>query len=403
MTATPDQLPRFPMPRPSPLELPEDYRRIREAGGMGRVRLYDGRIAWLVTRHDHVRALLADPRISADVTNDNFPFSSPARAAVGRDGLTFIAMDGPEHLRLRRVFTGYFSIKRVEALRPVVEQTVDAVVDDLLSASPPRDLVREFALEVPARVICAVLGIPERDRQYVQRLDSVRNTLSTPAHEVAAATAGMLELVERLISDKQRSADSSLISALVHEKLATGAISRDELVPAIRLLITAGHETTANMIALSVVTLLQNREQLAQLVADPGLMPRAVEELLRYVSVFHISPTRVATEAIELDGVSIAAGDGVIAVAAGANHDGAAFADPDRFDIHRDARRHMAFGYGVHQCLGQPLARVELQVALGTLIRRVPSLRLAVPPESLALQDYAFLRLAELPVTWDAA
>ncbi|MQA78766.1 MAG: cytochrome P450 [Streptosporangiales bacterium] len=394
-------LPDFPMTRESPLDPPSGYRRVRDAGGLARVRLWDGRVAWLVTGYEEARSLLSDPRISADRTNEDFPYPSPGRAALETSGRTFIMMDPPEHGRLRRVFTRYFAIKRIETLRPIVQEIVDDLVTGIANLGPPVDLVELLAREVPARTICRVLGIPVEERFFFQRLDNERNTLGTSPEAVRRATDQMLDYVDRLIAVKQRQPDDGLVSVLVQEQLAAGTIERDELIAAIRLLITAGHETTTNMIGLGVLTLLSNPEQLAQLRTDPTLVPQAVEELLRYISVFHISPTRVATDAIEIAGEVIAAGDGVIPVIAGANRDGAAFPDPDAFDIHREARHHVAFGYGVHQCLGQSLARIELQVVFETLFRRIPTLRLAVETGQLTVKEYAFLSLVELPITWD--
>lgn len=393
--------PDFPMTRESPLDPPSGYRRVREAGGLARVRLWDGRVAWLVTGYEEARSLLSDPRISSDRTNEHFPYPSPGRAALETSGRTFIVMDPPEHTRLRRVFTRYFAIKRIERLRPSVQEIVDDLVAGIAELDPPVDLVERLAREVPARTICRVLGIPVEERFFFQQLDNERNMLGTSPDAVLRATEKMLDYVDRLIAAKQRQPDDGLVSVLVQEQLAAGTIERDELIAAIRLLITAGHETTTNMIGLGVLTLLSNPEQLAQLRADPALVPQAVEELLRYISVFHISPTRVATDTIEIAGQVIAAGDGVIPVIAGANRDGAVFPDPDAFDIHREARHHVAFGYGVHQCLGQSLARIELQVVFETLFRRIPTLRLAVLPDRLTVKEYAFLSLVELPITWD--
>lgn len=394
-------LPDFPMTRESPLDPPSGYRRVREAGGLARVRLWDGRVAWLVTGYEEARSLLSDPRISSDRTNPQFPYPSAGRAALETSGRTFIVMDPPEHGRLRRVFTRYFAIKRIEALRPVVQEIVDELVTGVANLDPPVDLVERLAREVPARTICRVLGIPVEERFFFQQLDNERNTLGTSPEAVRRATDQMLDYVDRLIAAKERDPDDGLVSALVQEQLAAGAIERDELIAAVRLLITAGHETTTNMIGLGVLTLLTNPEQLAQLRADPALVPGSVEELLRYISVFHISPTRVAVDDIEIAGQVIKAGDGVIPVIAGANRDGAAFPDPDAFDIRREARHHVAFGYGVHQCLGQSLARIELQVLFETLFRRIPTLRLAVEADQLTVKEYAFLSLVELPVTWD--
>ena len=405
MTTAPtptEALPTFPMPRISTFDPPTGYDEARRHGGMVRVRLWDGRPAWLVTGHAQVRALLADDRISADRRNPGFPFPSSGRATLETTGRTFITMDPPEHTRLRRVFTRYFAVRRIEALRPVVERVADDLVDELLAEEQPVDLLAAFAAEVPARVICHLLGIHQDDRFWFQELDRERNLLATSPKDVARATEEQLAYIDRLVAEKEQTPDDGLISVLVAEQLREGAIDREELVAAIRLLITAGHETTTNMIGLGVVTLLRHPDQAAELRSDPSLMRNAVEELLRYVSIFHISPTRVATATFTVGEHVIAEGDGVIPVVAGANRDPDVFLEPAGFDIHRRARGHVAFGFGVHQCIGQPLARLELQVAIGTLLRRVPDLRLAVPADDLAVEEYAFLSLVALPVAWNA-
>ncbi|MFX4271486.1 cytochrome P450 [Propionibacteriaceae bacterium Y1685] len=386
----------FPLPRRSTFDPPAEY---SDGVAVRTVRLYDGREAWLVTGYDEVRQVLSDPRVSADRRIESFPFSSPSRVALERADPSFITFDDPDHARIRRVLTKYFAVKRINAMRPLVEGIVADLLTELSASTPPVDFVTAFAVEVPARTICHLLGIPVSDRGFFQELDGRRNTLTTKPEDVRAATAEMLQLAGDLIETKRRSPADDLISRLVHSE-EVSALSAEELLHAVRLLITAGHETTSNMIGLGLVTLLRHRSQWQELINDPTLIPAAVEELLRHISIFHISPTRVAKEAFALGGQTIKAGDGLICVAAAANRDPSVFENPDRFDIHRDARGHVAFGYGIHQCLGQPLGRLELTVVLENLTRRIPSLELAVPAEELEVSEYAFLRLKELPVTW---
>ncbi|SDU59376.1 cytochrome P450 [Jiangella alkaliphila] len=402
MTDVTDSPPAFPMTRLTPFDPPPGYAAVRDAGGLARVRLWDGRTAWLVTGYEQVRSLLGDPRISVDRSRAGFPFPTPGREALERSGATtFVGLDPPDHTRLRRVFTKYFAVKRIETLRPVVQRIVDDLVTGILEDGPPADFVTALAGEVPSRTICHVLGMPLADRARFQALDHERNTLTTSPENVIRATNEMLAYADELITRKQREPADDLISRLVADQLGGDTISRDELVAAVRLLITAGHETTTNMIGLGIATLLRHPAQLRELRADPALVPAAVEELLRYISIFHISPTRVVVEPIDIAGQRLEAGDGVIAAVAGANRDDAAFPDAATFDVHREARHHVAFGYGVHQCLGQPLARVELQTVVETLFRRIPSLRFAGDPDALEIKEYAFLSLAALPLTWE--
>lgn len=390
-------IPAFPLPRRSALDPPAQY---SDGPKVRKVRLYDGRPAWLVSGYEEVRSVLSDPRVSADRRAEAFPFSSPSREALERADPSFITFDDPDHARIRRVFSRYFAVRRIGALRPHVEQITNDLVDGLARTGPPVDFIRAFAVEVPARTICHLLGLPLKGRGFFQQLDATRNSLTTDPDTVRVATQRMLGLAADLIETKRRNPADDLVSYLVHSD-AVKVLSAEELLHAVRLLITAGHETTSNMIGLGLVTLLRHPTQWQELIADPTLIPATVEELLRYVSIFHISPTRIAKEAFELAGAWIEAGDGLIPVSAAANRDPSAFDDPDRFDIHRDARHHVAFGYGVHQCLGQPLGRLELNIALETLTGRIPTIRLAVGVDALEVQEYAFLKLKELPVSWD--
>jgi pentalenic acid synthase len=393
-----DTVPTFPLARRSAFDPPAEYsgpEKVRP------VRLYDGRTAWLVVGYDEVREVLSNSLVSADRRREAFPFSSPSREALERADPSFVTFDDPDHARIRRVFTRYFAVRRIQAMRPVIQGIVDDLITELGRATRPVDFVRSFAVEVPARTICHFLGLPLSERRFFQDLDGRRNTLTTAPDDVRAATGQMLEFAARLIESKRTDPADDLVSQLVHSDAAE-VLTPEELLHAVRLLITAGHETTSNMIGLGLVTLLRHRDQWQELITDPALIPAAVEELLRYVSIFHISPTRLALEPFELGGRRIEPGDGLIPVTAGANRDAAAFEEPDRFDIHRDARHHVAFGFGIHQCLGQPLARLELTVVLENLTRRLPTIRLAVPAEELTVSEYSFLRLQELPVTWDA-
>lgn len=393
-------LPGFPMPRESPFHPPAAYAQLRSTTPIARVQLWDGSTAWLVTGYEEARAILADPRVSSRRQHPGYPFATPARAAAERQERAFISQDPPDHGRLRKMVTKYFTVRRIEALRPVVQGIADDVIGRAVELGPPIDLVGEVALEVPARTICHVFGIPAEERFFFQGRDHVRNALDSTPEEVEAATAEMLGYAAELVGRKERTPDDSIVSGLVRDQLHTGAVDRDQLVAIVRHLLAAGHDTTANMIALGVLELLRHPDQLAELKRRPELWANAVEELLRYVSVFQISPNRVATEDIEVGGVVIAAGEGIITPLAAANRDARAFPDPDTLDIHREARHHVAFAYGVHQCLGQPLARLELNVVYETLFRRLPGLALAVDTDRIVVRQYLLSSLGELPVTW---
>ncbi|MEN3266268.1 cytochrome P450 [Pseudonocardia sp.] len=404
------KFPAYPMSRAAgcPFDPPPALRTLQAEAPITKVRLWDGTTPWLVTRYDDQRALLADPRISADTIHPHYPFVSAGQAASRKQVQAFISMDDPEHGRLRRMVTAPFAIKRVEALRPAIQKIVDGLIDDMLANSTPVDLVEAFALPVPSLVICELLGVPYADHDFFQANSRILVKRTATPEQALAAQQRLLDYLDRLISEKLANPGNDLLSELAVQHVATGELSWHEAASMARLLLIAGHETTANMIALGTLALLQHPEQLAELRAtdDPKLIAGAVEELLRHLSIVHTGRRRVALTDIEIGGRTIRAGEGVILANDIGNRDPAAFhdPDPDRLDLHRDARRHVAFGFGVHQCLGQPLARVELQVVYGTLYRRIPTLRLATGLGDLDQipfkHDGLVYGVYRLPVTW---
>jgi pentalenic acid synthase len=364
------------------------------------VTLYDGRQAWLVTKHEAARKLLADPRLSSDRTHSDFPATSPRFRGLRDRRPAFISMDPPEHGSRRRMLISEFTVKHIKGMRADIERIVHGFIGEMLAAGPPADLVSQFALPVPSMVICRLLGVPYEDHDLFQ--DASRRLVQA-TDEAGAITArdDLDHYLDGLISKLQAEPAPGLLGSLVAEQLANGEIDRQELVSTAMLLLVAGHETTASMTSLSVITLLEHPDQHAILRADPSLVPGAVEELLRYLAIADIAGGRIAKADIQIEGQLIRAGEGVIVTNSIANRDGSAFEDPDTFDVHRSARHHIAFGYGVHQCLGQNLARLELEVIIAALFDRIPTLRLAVPVEQLTLRPGTTIQgVNELPVTW---
>ncbi|PWI46115.1 cytochrome P450 [Streptomyces sp. ICBB 8177] len=393
------------MPRADrcPFDPPPTLRQLQAEAPVSRVRLWDGGTPWLVTRYHDQRALLADPRVSADTMRDNYPHVTASSLARRTDSRTFISMDDPEHARLRRMVTGPFAIKRVEAMRPAVQRVVDDLLDEMTAGPRPVDLVQAFALPVPSMVICDLLGVPYADHEFFQRNSRVLINRDMPAEAVLDAQRALIDYLDDLVGAKLAEPGDDLLSRLAAEQVTPGALTRRELAVMGFLLLVAGHETTANMIALGTLALLQHPDQLAVLrdTDDPKVVAGAVEELLRYLHITHSGRRRVALEDIEIAGHTIRAGEGIILANDIGNRDEDVFPDPDRLDVRRDARRHVAFGFGPHQCLGQPLARVELQVAYGTLYRRLPGLRLATDVERIPFKhDGLVYGVYELPVTW---
>jgi cytochrome P450 len=401
-------LPEYPMPRAAgcPFDPPPALRALQAEAPVTKVRLWDGSAPWLVTRYADQRALLADGRISSDNRRPGYPHGSAGLRERRERARTFVTMDDPEHARLRRMVTASFTVKRVEAMRPGIQRVVDELIDQMLAGPTPVDLVQAFALPVPSRVLCHLLGVPYADHDFFERTSKLMFNRGTPPEVVGDSQDALVDYLDGLITEKLARPTDDLLSRLAVERVATGELSQRELAVVGQLLLVAGHETTANMIALGTLALLEHPDQLAVLRAttDHGLIAGTVEELLRYLTIVHLGRRRLALADIEIDGQVIHAGDGVILATEVGNRDEGAFEDPDSLDLHRDARTHVAFGFGVHQCLGQPLARVELQVVYGTLYRRIPSLRLAVDLADIPFKaDSSVYGVYELPVTWSAS
>ncbi|MEV7552059.1 cytochrome P450 [Amycolatopsis sp. NPDC089917] len=396
MTTTPS----FPAARAAgcPFDPPPVIRSLQEETPLARVRLWDDSTPWLATRYSDQRKLLSDPRVSADITRPGYPSPTPLR----NGSISFILMDDPEHARLRRMVTAPFTIKRVEAMRPGVQKIVDDLIDEMLAGPNPADLVTAFALPVPSLVICQLLGVPYADHDFFQDNSNVLINREATPEAKATAGAALGGYLDTLIGEKLDKPGEDLLSGLT-ERIRAGELTRQEAAQMGVLMLIAGHETTANMIALGTLALLEHPDQLALLrdTDDPKLVASAVEELLRYLHITHNGRRRVALEDIEIAGQVIKAGEGIILANDIGNRDPEVFPDPDRLDLRRDSRRHVAFGFGVHQCLGQPLARMELQVVYSTLYRRIPTLRLATDLSEVKFKhDGSVYGVYGLPVAW---
>ncbi|MCI4066524.1 cytochrome P450 [Micromonospora sp. R77] len=369
-----------------------------------KVRLPTDATAWLVTRHADVRQLLRHPGFSADLTRPGFPLlrALPPESLSDRRG-GFIRMDGIEHSRLRRMLTAEFMIKSIRRIEPLIRQTVESTLDDLRDAGPPADLVATFALPLPSMVICHLLGVPYADHDFFQLRSRTLLDRSAAPELVRTHVGELRDYLHGLVEAKCAAGDrgDDLLSRLARDRVDTGELAVDELVGMALLLLIAGHETTANMIGLSTLLLLREPDRYAALRDDPDQAETLVEELLRYLSIVRTGLPRLALEDVEVGGQLIRAGEGAIAVLSTANRDAAVFDGPDEFDPYRQAHQHVAFGFGVHQCIGQPLARAELRIALVELARRFPGLRLAAPDGPLPTRDNSIVfGLDALPVTW---
>jgi cytochrome P450 len=399
-TAQPDTV-RFPLPPAPDIYHPApELRTLRENRPVVRVSLPDGRTAWLVTRYADVRQVLIDPRFSR---------AKAAGAAGANSGIAMVAedsilgMDPPEHTRLRRLVASAFTARRVEELRPTVTGLVDEMLAAMADLPRPADLVDNFSLPLPVRVICELLGVPAEDQDIFHGWsDTIMGNEQRDPDDIRAAVGKLAEYFGALIAAKRAAPADDLMTALIAARDEHDKLSEKELVNLCFGLLIAGHETTANQINMFLLTLLRFPEEFDRLRGHADLVPQAVEELMRFVQLGEgAGMPRVTTEDVELSGVTIPAGEVVLTSNAAANRDEQMYAEPDRLDLGRTNLQHLGFGAGAHHCLGAQLARMELQEALRGLLRHMPRLRLAAPEEDLRFKPGMIVRsLESLPVTW---
>jgi cytochrome P450 len=403
MTSVNPPVVQLPFPRaPLMFELAPEMLKVGRQAPVLRAELPDGTAGWLVTGYEQVRVVLNDPRFS------RAQVASPGRELRGLEVLissSLLGMDPPGHTRLRKLVAGAFTARRMRLLTPHVAAIVNDLLDGMLAAPPPADLVHGFSLPLPVRVICDLLGVPPGDQERFHGWsDTLLGDWQSDVEPMTAALTAMAGYIAGLIGIKRAAPEDDLISALIAMRDVDDRLSEDELVHLCIGILIGGHETTANQINLSLLTLLAHPAQLALLRAKPALIPGAVEEFMRYVHLGNgLPPARVASTDTTLGGVTILAGETVWPLFHIANRDPAVFPDPDRFDVARPPGTNLGFGFGIHHCLGAQLARIELQEAFRGLLTRLPGLRLAVPAGDLRYKEkMTVTSLHELPVTWDS-
>ncbi|MFC9997127.1 cytochrome P450 [Nocardia sp. NPDC127526] len=391
----------YPFGEPVRLDMHPLLARLRREEPVARIRLPYGGEGWLVTRYDDVRLVLADPRFSraATVDREDLPRSTPEPPR----GDSLLSMDPPEHTRLRKLVAKAFTGRRVQLLRPRAQQIVDSLLAAIERSGPPADLVQQFALPLPVTVICEMLGVPtEQQHRFREFSDAILSTTAYTRAQIIEARIGLETYLAELISQRRAEPRDDLLSALVAARDNDDQLSELELVNLGVGLLIAGHETTANQIANFTYVLLTAPEQWELLQRNPELVPGAVEELLRHVQLGSGGAfARIATEDVELSGITVRAGEAVFVNTQAANRDETVFTDPEHLDLTRTDNPHMAFGHGAHHCLGAQLARLELQVAMASLLRSFPTLRLAVPVDEVPWKTGLLVRGPKsLPVTW---
>jgi cytochrome P450 len=407
-TVTGTDIPEYPTARSreNPFAPPPALLALHEQanGGVVKVRQWDGEEPWLALSHAATREALSNARLSAQIAAPGYPIQSAsmkAHAPHMEPGLN--NTDGAEHTRWRRMLTNSFTRKRMALLTPEIQRITDGLIDDLLAGPNPADLHQALSLPLPSLMISALLGVPYEDHPFFQEHASVVTSVTKTPEQAQATQEALWGYIKGLIEQKTKDPEEDVLTDLA-QKVAEGVLAMDEAQRLGLMLLVAGHDTSANMITLGTALLLRNPDQLAALrdnATDDRFVTDAVEELLRYLTIPHLLARRAATEDTEIVGTPVRKGEGVIAALAVANHDPVAFPDPQKVDLRRPAAHHVAFGWGPHQCVGQQLARIELQVVFSTLFRRVPTLAMAADFDTLRFKDDSqAYGIYELPVSW---
>jgi cytochrome P450 len=381
----------------TPFDPPLRYEQLRDEQPVSQITLWNGSKAWFVTRQEDVRAALTDERISADNRRPGFPHMSPGSEELTAHNPTFVRMDPPEHSRQRAMVSGDFTHKSVMQLRSQIQEIVDRLLDGILAVSPPADLVADFAQPLAAQVTCLALGIPYPGQDFFDRVSSTIPNHYAGQTKLDAANEELTQFLADLLERKAKQPGNDLLSRLV----ADGELTRDEAIAMGRLLLVGGYDPTSTVIAIGFAALFFHPDQLEALRDDPSLISGGLDELLRYLTIHHTGLPRVAVKDTEIGGQPIRAGEAVLCYLPAANFDPDWFESPNTLDLRRGNRSNVALGYGLHRCLGQHLVKVEMEVAIETVLRRMPNLRLAVALDELRFsQETALYGVHELPVSW---
>jgi cytochrome P450 len=379
------------------------FARMREEGPVTQVMLPHGDRVWLVTRYADVRAALTDPRLHKDWAGKLTSPDWVPDEVTGYLSVHMLNTDPPNHTRLRKLVSKAFTARRVAGLRPRVEAITTSLLDALearvRAGEETVDLIEAFAFRLPVTVICELLGVPTQDQAEFRQWSDAIVSAEGEAGSFRAAGTAMYHYFTKLVAAKRVQPADDMVSALIEAQDSGDSLDERELIAMLFLLLVAGHETTTNLIASGILALLTNPAELDRLRADPSLLPGAVEELLRYVNPLNHATDRFTLEPVEIGGVTIPAREWVLCVTSSANRDPGRFLDADRLDVGRDAGGHLAFGHGIHYCLGAPLARLEGEIAFGALLSRFPDLSLAEDPSSLRWRASSLIHgLETLPV-----
>lgn len=395
----------FPLLRKCPYAPPAEYRSMRATGVPAPGRLYNGKRVWLVTRHDQARAILNDARFSSDITNPGYPLYAEAFEGSRAFPMLF-TMDPPQHSVQRKAVVSEFTLRRAEILRPDMQRKADELIDAMEAGGGEADLVTAFAEPFSGTITCWALGMEYADmqawlldqRKVREKATSVVDTAQV-GDEVANRMVALQQFFLRFIDTKQENPGDDPTSRVIEKHVNTGTLSKTELANLCFLIFIAGQSPVQAMLTAGVGLLLENPGQVDLLREDPALVPGAVDEMMRLISPLDLMP-RVALQDVEVGGQIIREGEGVVVANGAANRDPAVYPEPDRLDVRRADRGHLAFGSGIHHCLGANLTRIGLEVAYGTLFRRLPGLKVALPVEEFYDRPGWHPEIERMPVTW---
>ena len=400
-TKTPGaELPMFPQLREEPMKPPPAYEQWREEAAVKRVAMHSDQRVWVVLRHAEARQALSHPDLSADTSNPHFPRVRKGATATSKNTM-LRQMDPPLHGKYRRMMASQFTLKRVNELRPELERIVDDAIDDLLSTGGPADLHATVSLVIPTKVICALLGVDYSLSPEIQRASGVITSAAASAQEFNAAAATLHGILDAEITAQEAHPKEGLIGKLITDYMSRGDIDREQIRGQMFMTIVAGHETTANTISMGMMQLFERPDLYARVRNDFSLLPGLIEDMIRMHALADGVPARVATADLVIGGQEIKAGEGVITVISAPNFDPRVWENPYQLDPERDSRNHISFSVGIHSCLGQNLARAELELTFQRLFTRIPTLRLADVADPIEMVNDGYVYGARrLMVEW---
>jgi cytochrome P450 len=393
------QAPAWPFAKTEPLVPPEEYAELRGTCPMAKVTIYSGEEAWVATRWADVRAVLASESFSITPhTEGVYPAPSKAFHDYALTKASFDKLDPPVHDVERRMLQKDFMLRRVQEYRPFLEALTDELLDAMADLPQPVDLVKELGHVLPARLTCEMIGVPHSDADYLRAQMAAFVSQRSTTEEIRHALDNLTRYFEAVIAEKETNPAEDLASRIVHDQIVPGHLTRERGAAMLNVLLMGGFDTTSSMIGLGTIVLLEHSDELAKLLQDPSRWPGAVEELLRYLTIAHLTGARVAKDDVLVGEHQFAAGDGVFASLVAANRDPEVFERPDELDVTREAQRHVAFGFGVHQCVGQALARLELQIVFTRLFSRFPMMSAVTTSASVQLSSSSVVTPLEVLV-----